>query len=377
MKKLIVLLYVLLGCGIYANADTGDKIYISVYQPERDEITPEAAKSLETKMRSLITKFGIADEDANSRFVITAKLNITSKDIVPSTPPRISEKIDFNFIIGDVIENKVFESFNISAIGIGENENKAFISAVNKINVNNEQFSTFLENAKQKIVSYYSERCGDIIVQAKQDAANRDFDAAIYKLMQIPSICDCANECQQLEIEFYTKRIDLKAEQLLNNAKAIWASSPTPEGASSAADVIAQIPSGTSSQKEIYALVADIESKLKEDQRKEWNFKMKQYNDNIAREKRQDAMKARQQIADNEYRAKQQIADNEYRAKQQVADNEFRAKQQAANSEYRARQQASDNAARSQYIEACRQVGLEYARNQPQTVVYRKNVYYW
>ena len=350
-----MLLYILLGCGVYANADTGDKVYISVYQPERDEITPEAAKSLETKMRSLITKYGIVDEDANNRFVITAKLNITSKDIVPSTPPRISEKIDFTFIIGDVIENKVFESFNISAIGIGENENKAFISAINKINVNNEQFKTFVNNAKQKIVSYYSERCSEIIVQAKQDAANRDFDAAIYKLMQIPSICDCANECQQLEIEFYTKHIELHAEQLLNNAKALWASSPTPEGASSAADVLAQIPAGTASQTGVNALIQDIESKLKEDQRKEWNFKMKQYNDNIAREKRQDEMKARQQVADNEYRAQQQAADNAYRA----------------------RQQESNNAARRQYIEACRQVGLEYARNQPQTVVYRKNVYYW
>ena len=356
----------LLGLGIYAYADTGDKIYIAVYQPERDEITQEASKYLENKMRSLITKYGIADEDANNRFVITAKLNITSKDIVPSTPQRISEKIDFTFIIGDIIENKVFESLCISSIGVDINETKAFISAIKKININDEQFKTFIDNARQKIVSYYSERCSEIIVQAKQDATNRDFDAAIYKLMQIPSICDCASECQQLEIEFYTKRLDLNAERLLNRAKALWASSPTPEGASSAADVIAQIPSGTSSQKDIDALIMDIESKLKEDQRNEWNFKMKQYNDDIAREKRQDAMKARQQIADNEYRAKQQAADNEYRAKQQVAD-----------SEYRARQQASDNAARSQYIEACRQVGLEYARNQPRTVVYRKNVYYW
>ena len=111
--------------------------------------------------------------------------------------------------------------------------------------------------------------------------------------MQIPTICDCANECQELQIKLYTQRIDLKAEQLLNKAKALWASSPTPEGASSAADVIAMIPSGTSSQNGLNVLINDIESKLKEDQRKEWDFKIKQYNDNIAREKRQYEMQTR------------------------------------------------------------------------------------
>ena len=355
MKRAFLLLYMLIGLGLYTSANTEDRIYISVYQPEREEITPEAAKSLESKMRSLVTKYGIVDEDEYNRFVLTAKLNIVSKDIVPSTPSRISEKIEFTFLVGDIVENKVFESFSLSTVGIGENENKAFVSATNKINVNNEQFKTFLENAKQKIISYYSQRCGEIIVQAKQDASNRDYDGAIYKLMQVPPICDCASECQQLEIELYTKHIELKAEQLLNEAKALWASSPTSDGASSAADVIAQIPSGTPSQAGVNALIKNIESKLKEDQRKEWNFKMKKYNDDIDREKRQDVMRARQQKADNEYRARQQ----------------------AANNEYRARQQASDNATRSQYIEACRQVGLEYAKNQPQTVVYRKNVYFW
>ena len=355
MRRFIVSLYMLIGLGIYANADTDSKIYISVYQPERDEITPEASKYLETKMRSLITKYGITDEDKDNRFVITAKLNVISKDIVPSTPQRISEKIDFTFIIGDIIENKVFETLSVTSVGVDINENKAFISAINKININSEQFKTFLENAKQKIVYYYSERCSEIVVQAKQDASNRNYDAAIYKLMQVPSICDCSNECQQLEIEFYTKRIELKAEQLLNRAKATWASSPTQEGALSAADVIAQIPSGTSSQVGVNALIKDIESKLKEDQRKEWNFKMKQYNDDIAREKRRYEMEVRQQNADNEYRAKQQASDNAYRA----------------------RRQELDNATRRQYIEACRQVGMEYAKNQPQTVIYKRNVYYW
>ena len=379
MKKLIFLLlltFVVLG-NFKVSAQENDRIYISVYQPDKDEITSEASKHLTNKMKNLILAHGISDEDDNNRFVITSKILVTTKDIVPSTPQRISEKIEFTFMIGDVIENKVFESVSISTVGVDINETKAMINAIKKINIKNSQFESFISNAKKKIESYYTERCNQILTQARQSAANRDFDSAIYQLMQVPSICDCAEECQNLEIELYQQRIDLNAEQLLNQAQSIWASSPTIDGASRAAEIIKQIPSGSSSQPKVELLISDIESKLKEDQRKEWAFKIQKYKDNIAREKREYALRAEQQKSDNEYRAKQQVSDNAYRAKQQASDNAFRANQQAANNAYRANQQTADNAARRQYIEACRQVGLEYAKNQPKTVVYRKNVILW
>ena len=401
MKKLIflfLLTFVVLG-NFKVSAQENDRIYISVYQPDKDEITSEASKHLTNKMKNLILAHGISDEDDNNRFVITSKILVTTKDIVPSTPQRISEKIEFTFMIGDVIENKVFESVSISTVGVDINETKAMISAIKKINIKNSQFESFISNAKKKIESYYTERCNQILTQARQSAANRDFDNAIYQLMQVPSICDCAEECQNLEIELYQQRIDLNAEQLLNQAQSIWASSPTIDGASRAAEIIKQIPSGSSSQPKVELLISDIESKLKEDQRKEWAFKIQKYKDNIAKEKREYALRAEQQKSDNEYRAKQQVSDNEYRAKQQVSDNAYRARQQASDNAYRAKQQASDNAfranqqaannayranqqtadnaARRQYIEACRQVGLEYAKNQPKTVVYRKNVILW
>lgn len=390
MKKLIflfLLTFVVLG-NFKVSAQENDRIYISVYQPDKDEITSEASKHLTNKMKNLILAHGISDEDDNNRFVITSKILVTTKDIVPSTPQRISEKIEFTFMIGDVIENKVFESVSISTVGVDINETKAMISAIKKINIKNSQFESFISNAKKKIESYYTERCNQILTQARQSAANRDFDNAIYQLMQVPSICDCAEECQNLEIELYQQRIDLNAEQLLNQAQSIWASSPTIDGASRAAEIIKQIPSGSSSQPKVELLISDIESKLKEYQRKEWAFKIQKYKDNIAREKREYALRAEQQKSDNEYRAKQQVSDNAYRAKQQASDNAYRAKQQAsdnafranqqaANNAYRANQQTADNAARRQYIEACRQVGLEYAKNQPKTVVYRKNVILW
>lgn len=344
-------------CGftkICAESSVGD-IYISVIQPERNEIPQEAAKQLENKMHQLITANGIADTDPNGRFVITAKSYIVTKDIVGGAPQRISQKIDFTFMIGDIIENKVFESYTFSAIGIGINENKSYINAITKMKTNNPQFTAFVEKAKEKILQYYVARCEQIILEAKQQAANHDYQQAIYQLMQVPNICDCAERCQNLMIEYYDAYTESSAAELLNEAKSKWASAPNADGAAMAADVIAKIPAGTKVQSELDALIAEINQKLREDEKRDWEFKMQQYNDEIARQKREYALRKEKQDADIAYRDRQQTADIEYRRREQVARDQRR----------------------RLLIDACRQVGLAFAKTYQPPVYNVKNVYAW
>lgn len=337
-----------------AESSVGD-IYISVVQPERNEIPQEAAQQLENRMHQLITANGIADTDPNGRFVITTKSFVVTKDIIGGAPQRISQKIDFTFMIGDIIENKVFESFTFSAIGIGVNENKSFINAITKVKTNSPLFTSFVEKAKEKIIQYYAARCEQIILEAKQQAANHDYHQAIYQLMQVPNICDCAERCQTMMIEYYDAYTEFTAAQLLNEAKSKWASSPNADGAAMAADVIAQIPSGTKVQSELDALIAEITQKLREDEKRDWAFKMKQYEDEQARQKREFALRKQQQEADIAYRNRQQAADSEYRRKEQIARDQRR----------------------RLLIDACRQVGLAFAKNYQPPTYNVKNVYAW
>lgn len=337
-----------------AESFVGD-IYISVVQPERNEIPQEAARQLENKMHQLITTNGIADSDPYGRFVITAKSFIVTKDIIGGAPQRISQKIDFTFMIGDIIENKVFESFTFSAIGIGINENKAYINAITKMKINSPQFKSFVDKAKEKIIQYYAARCEQIILEAKQQASTHDFQQAIYQLMQVPNICDCAEKCQTMMIEYYELYTEFTASELLNEAKSKWASSPNADGAAMAADVIAQIPAGTNIQSDLDALIAEINQKLREDEKRDWAFKMKQYEDEQSRQKREFALRKQQQEADIAYRNRQQAADNEYRRNEQVARDQRR----------------------RLLIDACRQVGLAFAKNYQPPTYNVKNIYAW
>lgn len=278
--------------------------------------------------------------------MITAKSSVVSKDIIGGAPQRVSQKIDFTFMIGDIIENKVFESYTFSAIGIGINENKSYINAIAKMKTNSPQFTSFVEKAKEEIIRYYAARCEQIIVEAKQQAANHDYQRAIYQLMQVPKICDCSEKCQTLMIEYYDAYSETTAAELLNAAKSKWAGAPNAEGAAMVADMIAQIPAGTKIQNELDALVAEINVKLREDEKRDWEFKMQQYNDEQARQKREYKLRKEQQDADIAYRERQQAADNEYRSKEQVARDERR----------------------RMLIDACRQVGLTFANKyQPPT----------
>lgn len=344
----IFFLFILFICSfsyVFAQSfDASSKVFMQVLQPERDNIPQESAKQLETKLTQLLSANGIADTDPINRFVLTSKAIVLTKDIVPGPPAKVSMNVEFVFMIGDVVENKVFETFSISTIGVGVNENKAMIAAIKNVKPKNPEMVAFLNKAKDEIVEYYKLRCSQIIKEAEADAAKREYEKAIYSLVQVPDICDCAEDCKSLAISYSRDRENFVASSLLNQAKAKWAESPNSKGAIVATELLEKISGGTTSQKEVDALLKEIGNKLKADEKKEWEFKMQQYQDKIEKQKRDDAA---------------------------------RLEQQRVNNAYRERQQAADIAARQQLIESCRQVGLEYARNQPRSVTYQRNVVLW
>lgn len=350
MKRSIIIGFLLFALSCMVQGQTSH-IYISVVQPDRNEIPSEAGKQLERKMIQLLTSNGISSQDVNNRFIITAKADITSKNIVASTPQRVSEKIDLTFIIGDMVENKIFETITIPLIGIGTNENKSFISAINQVKPQKAELVEFLDHAKQKIVDYYAVRCSQIIKDAQKQASANNYDEAIYQLMLVPDICDCAKECQNLMIEYTIKRNNAQAAQLFNEAKARWAASPTSEGASDVADIIARIPAGTSSQKNVDALIKSINTKLREDEKREWAFKMKQYDDAQEKEKREYQLRVDKQIADNQMKREELDA--------------------------RKLHEAEEQATRRNMIDAAKSIGLGFVNNLPKSITYIKNVMSW
>lgn len=261
-----------------------DESRISLNAVVADEDMPsEACRNLENKLTRAIAANGYADNGYCDRFVLTAKVDILSKDVVPSTPARISQKMEVTFMVGDVIENKVYATCTVSLAGIGTNETKAFISAFSKVNPNHKELQAMLEEARQKIVAFYTNHCNGIVHSAQTLADMQKYDEAIFRLISVPNVCaDCYKKCQSAASDIYSRKIDTEAVALLNQAKAEWMSHPNADGAQTVAGIIGKINPQAKNYERVTAFRQEISSKLEADAKKEWDFRMKQYEDNQA-----------------------------------------------------------------------------------------------
>ncbi|MCF2592988.1 hypothetical protein I6E11_04075 [Bacteroides caecigallinarum] len=286
MKARILLLWIMAFCCSVAlfSQTLSDESRISLNAVVADEdITAEACKNLENKLTRAIAANGYADNGYSDRFVLTAKVDILSKDVVPSTPARISQKLDVTFMVGDIIENKVYSTCTVSLAGIGTNETKAFISAFSKVNPNHKELQAMLVEARHKIVTFYTDHCDEIVRNAQTLADMQKYDEAIFRLMSVPNVCaECFQKCQSVASAIYSRKIDSEAVALLNQAKTEWMSHPNADGVQAVASIIGQISHQAKNYDEVVAFRQEVSSKLEADAKKEWDFQMKQYEDNQA-----------------------------------------------------------------------------------------------
>ena len=273
MKRLSIL-FLFIGIVLVSFAqNTGS---VSIHATVVDDAIPaEAAKNILTKMQRMLTSCNIIDNGAD-RFVLTVRVNITSKDVAPTTPARISEKMEITFLVGDIVDNKLYESFTMESSGIGITEAKAFISAFQRINVNNQEIKAMLERARAKIVDYYVNHCDDILEKANTLSSQQKYDEAMFYLMGIPDVCsDCYKRCHSIAASIYDQKLTADGKVLLNKARNEWLAGQDYAAANRVADILVQINPQSSVYAEAMKLQNNISAKLQADEQCAWQLKMK------------------------------------------------------------------------------------------------------
>ena len=286
MKKLffsILIAYLLSFGASYCTAqkDTYNgfgRIVLNTYLSPTLNIPDEAKEQLRNKINFITSTNGIGGSQNNPKFIITANLSVISKDIVPGPPQMITQKIDITFYIGDGIEKKLFNSSTSSVIGVGMNENKSFIDAINKIDPNSIKLVNFIAESKKKIIEYYSATCDFIIRDANSKANQSKWDEAIYNLAAVPDACEpCYNRCLDSISVYYRNKIDADGIQKLNQAKKIWVSNQNYQGADQAGKVLISINSNASCQSEVKTLFRSMNEKIQENEKMQFELTLKEY----------------------------------------------------------------------------------------------------
>jgi hypothetical protein len=292
MKNLKFILLFLIVFQFNGNAqvklDDFGRVILNTYLPDNNSIPAEAKKALETKLSQITTNYGMGGSSVNPRFIITAVLNVTTKDIVPGPPQMIAQNIDVTLFVGDAVTNSAFSNTIISIKGVGTNENKALIDAIKNINPKNKEITAFLEEGKNKIISYYVTQCDFIIKDSETLAKQEKFDEAIYKLALVPEVCkDCYFKTTELVGNLFQQKIDTDCKTKLAKAKMLWSGQKNGKKAEEVIDVISDINPNAGCYTAVEIFTKEINAKIKAEEKARLELALKKYNDKISIEKQQ------------------------------------------------------------------------------------------
>ncbi|MBO4622141.1 MAG: hypothetical protein J5635_05700 [Paludibacteraceae bacterium] len=255
---------------------------ISVYVGDLVEPFPEGAKALmESRLTQVLTKNGVAGMSYQGQFALTVAAVPIDKDILPGPPSKISEKLEVNLFIVDVYNKTIFASTSVTARGIGENENKAYVDAIKRMPVQNKDIAAFVEEGKQKIVGYYDAKAEQIIQKARALAMQKDYGQALNIVSLIPEECKYYNDALAAGVEIYQQYLDNECNINLAAARQAWAAEQNSKGAQRAGEYLANILPDAACYGDAMELYNEIKGKVLDD----WKFEMKIYQDGVDLEK--------------------------------------------------------------------------------------------
>lgn len=263
-------------------SDDAARISLTAYIPEQIEgLSPAIQSNLTNKLNQISTQNGLGSS-SNSRFIITSNVTVLTKDITPTAPIMHAYTLEVTLYIGDGVDGTLFSSQSITLKGVGTNETKAYMSALNGLKIKDPVYQSFILKAKNKIMEYYNSRCDFILKEAQALGSQNKFEEAIVKLTAVPEVCkDCYDKAMDAIAPIYKKQIDRECKQRLMEATTIWNASQDLSSADNAGSVLSQIEPGAICYKEALLLASKIEKRVKELDQREWKFKMKEQQDNV------------------------------------------------------------------------------------------------
>jgi|LauGreDrversion4_2_1035121.scaffolds.fasta_scaffold149680_3 hypothetical protein len=294
MKKILLIIVGLTVGLTNLNAQNSEKSYndnervvIAAYVPKQIENFPEAARSmLMNKLNQILSNNGLGGSASNERFILTANCIVQSKSVTSTAPAMQAYNLQITFCIGDGISGTKFSSYSLNVKGVGETETKAYISAIKNINPNNENYQDFITLGKKRIIEYYNSQCDLIITEAKTLESKGEFQGAIYKLSSVPPVCkECYVKTQALVGPIFQKYIDFECQTNLATAKRIWSAGQSYDAANEASVYLAKINPNSACFKSAMDLNDQIAKRIKELDQREWNFMLKQQQDQVDIEK--------------------------------------------------------------------------------------------
>lgn len=288
MKKLFFLLFgivpiIALSQNDLGSADDYDRITLDVFIPEQVENIPDHAKSyIVNKLTQAVSEKGMGGAGVSPRFLVTANMELLTKNISPTVPPVETYTFEIYLYIVDFVDNNIVSSTSFTSKGAGSNKNKAYTNALRTISLRNSNVDRFLDEGKRKIIEYYNSRCDFVIARAKSLATQNQFPAALNTLSSIPEVCkDCYMKALDEIGPIYQDMIDHDCQMMVNVANSVFGANPNSNGAMMAGAVLSQIDPDSRCYNDSQSLISKMAAKVLKDEQRDWSFMNKVYDDQV------------------------------------------------------------------------------------------------
>lgn len=259
------------------------KISLSVVIPESiANLNDSHISKLDTKISQIVTLSGLSDSGYNNNFIIYPKFAINETNVVEGGMQNITVvNAELSLFVKQIDNNILFSTISKTIKGSGSSKELAITNAISKITTNDVDYKTFIEKSKTKIIQYYETKCSDIITKSDGFVKTQQFEEAIGLLMSVPDAASCYKQVQAKAIEAYKgfqKKNCSKQMQLARNTLATNDYVGT-------LNILSEIDPASPCFKESQTMAKSAETKVNAEEKKQWDFQMKQYDDTISLEK--------------------------------------------------------------------------------------------
>lgn len=281
MKKLLIIISTAF-VSLFTLAQDCD-IRISVAPITQGDNVPNAINTkIEAALMRATTGCGVTADPYYGQFFVAGRFDASLDDVVPGPPAKHVLKSTLTLYIGDAENQQIYATESFDVKGVGNSEERAYISALSSLNSSNNRFANFIKNAKVKIIDYYNANYKTYLSQAKLAMSNREYDKAIYFASSIPECCIGYPQAFELIQDIYKSNRNYESQMLLAQAYAEWGAHPDEYGAEKAYYYLSQIDPSSS----CYPKAQELSSKISTVVKENWDFENKQkYKDQINLEK--------------------------------------------------------------------------------------------
>ena len=238
-----------------------------------DYNVPEKAETqLRDKMFAALSSAGLATTAENASVALVPSISILNEQTGAGIQNNVSMNLNYTFSLVGIASGVVFDSYVVEGVQTrGQNKINAVARSFAGVNLNSPAFQAFLSNGQSKIVAYYQRQLQKTLAKAQTNINTKQYDDALAILMEIPEETPgYTTKVLPMVERTYKMYANNLAASLLQQAQAAWAAAPDEEGAERVAEILSEMPVGTTSSAAARQLVKEIEARVKALDQRRW-----------------------------------------------------------------------------------------------------------